>query len=690
MKNIFFILLLASFATLSFGKDASLLPPTGTVSIKIDGTTWSGSTLTERTKTPLFDLTFSFAVKPDTAIFYQAFKLVSTDTQDTVRIFVKQIVVNNYKKLTLIPEKELKSGNSYNFSIDKTKIIDSVGTAFDLANNYTVQFSVRDLGKMIATNIFTQDFNGVDEYAAPNVVLGSQTGTTVSLASEKPTSTFSILNVYNRDTTALSNSLYSTTANSIFFQRPATYLVKYRVTNSSVADTLYQHIQVTSNVPDTTLRVTLKTINPAWFTNDMLNPANASMLSRDSLNFNGFGVKNMTGINFFTGLRKLYCSNNTIFKLPVQNLTQLRELVFANNFVDTLFVGNLTNLKILDCSINQFSNLDVSALTNLEMLNCGGNFLKTLTVQNLPLLKNLYCNGNAINSLTISNLTTIESINIANNKLTTFNTSAFSSLTSFIADANLLTSVTFSNFNLQTISLADNLLANVSLSGVQNLRNLNISGNLLTTLTTTNISNIIVLDCHKNLLTSLNLTANPSLYTLDCSDNAITNITGFPLSLKEIDVSKNQLSTLNLAGYDPVSLFIHNNPLTNFTPPNQQGGGGGSTTTIAIGQFTFLSIPKGLACSATIRNLRTARQFLMISVYDGDNLIFSGFPDVSLSGNSSALNYSTFGTITASQTILDGNKVNYRAEKSILLKPGFSVNANATTTFLGIIGACNL
>jgi Leucine-rich repeat (LRR) protein len=53
-----------------------------------------------------------------------------------------------------------------------------------------------------------------------------------------------------------------------------------------------------------------------------------------------------------------------------------------------------TNLKTLDCSNNQLTQLDVSKNTSLTGLFCGNNKLTSLNVSNNTLLESLSCDGN--------------------------------------------------------------------------------------------------------------------------------------------------------------------------------------------------------------------------------------------------------------------------------------------------------
>ena len=100
----------------------------------------------------------------------------------------------------------------------------------------------------------------------------------------------------------------------------------------------------------------------------------------------GRGIKDLTGIQYFTALKILRCYDNQITDMQVSALKKLVEL---------------------DCSDNPIKELDVSKNTYLEVLICGNTYLKTLDLSGNPLLKQLmceqYCDGwNELTSVNVS------------------------------------------------------------------------------------------------------------------------------------------------------------------------------------------------------------------------------------------------------------------------------------------------
>ena len=170
-----------------------------------------------------------------------------------------------------------------------------------------------------------------------------------------------------------------------------------------------------------------------------------------SLNIEGKNLTDISGIEYFTNLTSLDCSNNQLTALPVENLTQLTNLRCNNNQLTALPVekltkltelscsynqltelpvGNLTELTVLNCDNNQLTALPVENLTLLEQLNCGTNLLAELDIEKLTQLKNLYCGDNQLTALSVGSLTNLAVLNCHDNHLTELDITSVTSLNS--------------------------------------------------------------------------------------------------------------------------------------------------------------------------------------------------------------------------------------------------------------------
>ena len=231
-------------------------------------------------------------------------------------------------------------------------------------------------------------------------------------------------------------------------------------------------------------------------------------------------VKNLTNL---TSLR---CGNNQLTALPVENLTKLTELYCSYNQLTELPVGNLTNLKSLSCSDNQLTELPVESLTNLTSLSCSYNQLTDeLPVENLANLTSLSCDNNQLTKLPVGNLTKLTSLYCNNNQLISLPVGNLTQLKNFSCSNNQLTALSVGSLtNLTSLYCNNNQLTALPVGNLTQLKNFSCSNNQLTALSVGSLTNLVVLDCSENRLTELDITSVTSLNGLFCGNQ--TNAAG--------------------------------------------------------------------------------------------------------------------------------------------------------------------
>lgn len=102
-----------------------------------------------------------------------------------------------------------------------------------------------------------------------------------------------------------------------------------------------------------------------------------------SINIQSKGVSDLTGIEVFTALTRLNCSDNQITNLNISANTDLEYLDCEYNQLTNLDLSTNTNLEYLRCVHNQLTQLDVSGNTSLSSLNCSiSSQLTSLNVAN--------------------------------------------------------------------------------------------------------------------------------------------------------------------------------------------------------------------------------------------------------------------------------------------------------------------
>lgn len=103
--------------------------------------------------------------------------------------------------------------------------------------------------------------------------------------------------------------------------------------------------------------------------------------SVSAINVDGREIKSLAGIEVFTDLQALRCSNNLLTTLDVSKNVNLYRLFCPNNQLTTLDINK--NLQALDCSSNQLTILDVRNNINLLFFDCSKNQIKTICVADI-------------------------------------------------------------------------------------------------------------------------------------------------------------------------------------------------------------------------------------------------------------------------------------------------------------------
>ena len=140
--------------------------------------------------------------------------------------------------------------------------------------------------------------------------------------------------------------------------------------------------QPTVNIPDANFKAVLvgnTTINTNGDTEIQVSEATAF---NGQISCSNYNISDLTGIEAFTALTSLGCSNNQLTALDVSNNTSLTALSCATNQLTSLDVSNNTALTSLSCYLNYLTSLDVSSNTTLTTFNCFDNQLTSLDVRN--------------------------------------------------------------------------------------------------------------------------------------------------------------------------------------------------------------------------------------------------------------------------------------------------------------------
>ena len=208
-----------------------------------------------------------------------------------------------------------------------------------------------------------------------------------------------------------------------------------------------------SNFPDETFRSYVK---ENFDTNGDGTLSADELAAVDSISVFNKGVTSIKGIEYFTQLKSLICSENRLYSIDISKNTCLTELWCDHDQLSSLDLTNNTQLEILLCNHNSLSSLDVSKNPRLTRLCCFNNYLTDLDVTNNTELTTLTCQHNEISALNVRNNKKLTLLYCYYNKLSSLNVTNNTALTELFCGANDLTSLDVSrNSALQILSCSE-------------------------------------------------------------------------------------------------------------------------------------------------------------------------------------------------------------------------------------------
>lgn len=288
-------------------------------------------------------------------------------------------------------------------------------------------------------------------------------------------------------------------------------------------------------------------------------------------------IKSLKGIEIFTEIESLWCSNDKLSELDVTNNTKLLDLRCSQCKLTTLDLSQNKDLYRLYCQNNPLTTLDISQNVALEQFDCSSCQLTEIDVTHNPKLKNLYCHYNPLTSLDVSQNPELEYLYCYNMPFGTLDVTKNKALKSLACSDMKLTALDLTqNPELDYLVCDGNELTTLDLTRNPKLYLVRCVDNKLTSLDLTKNPVLEIIECYRNQLTALDVTQNPKLRELECNDNQIAalDLTKNPAladlncgnnPLKTLDVSQNTaLKNLSCWGNQLTALDLSNNAvLTN-------------------------------------------------------------------------------------------------------------------------------
>ena len=343
------------------------------------------------------------------------------------------------------------------------------------------------------------------------------------------------------------------------------------------------------------------------------------------------GITSLKGVEYFTALKTLYCSNNQLTSLDVSQNTALTSLSCSKNQLMSLDLSKCTNLKSISL-FNQSKTVIVSSLgSNQYSIDVPADFnlskVSSFTVNSVSVTPTLsegklqftfssvptlvsyeYDTDNSVAGNMSVKITILEGLSDVVLNATNFPDDSFRAYISSIT--GVPEGGTLNEMKLKSVTYIDvngSFEANggiTSLKGVEYftaLKTLSCSYNQLTSLDVSQNTALTKLWCFDNQLTSLDVSQNTALTELHCYENQLTSLdVTHNTALTKLWCYKNQLSTLDVSQNTALTdLACYINQLTSLdvsqnTALTDLGCWGNQLTSLDVSHNTALT---WLACS---------------------------------------------------------------------------------------------
>ena len=338
-------------------------------------------------------------------------------------------------------------------------------------------------------------------------------------------------------------------------------------------------------------------------------------------------VTSLKGIEYFTGLTKLFCAGNKIEELDLSQNTKLQQIYCANNRIHSITLPTTTsalsvlsiwknrigisemedivkqlptretsqgNFVVIDSCDTEERNVMTPELAK-KAKNKGWRVLATanngaassgfdgkpmpaglvINEENFPdkyfrayLSDQDYGKDGVISNEELAGITKISVYNKGLKNLRGIE--HFTALTDLDCLSNQLTSLDVSkNTALKSLDCSYNQIATLDVSKNTEMWSFSCSKNQLTTLDVSKNTALVMLSCNENRLSTLDVSKNTELWTLNCSNNQLTTLdVSGKTGLARFYCYNNQLTSLNLTNCTSLFNFdCSHNKLTSLVIP---------------------------------------------------------------------------------------------------------------------------
>jgi len=279
----------------------------------------------------------------------------------------------------------------------------------------------------------------------------------------------------------------------------------------------------------------------------------------------GSNIRSLAGIEYFTGLKELYCAGNNLQSLNLSKNKKMLKLDCSKNPINDLDVSELTELTDLYIDDTNIRTIDVSKNAKLYWLAASGNQMTNIDVSNNMELTIFECNVNQLEAIDLKKNTKLQYLHCTGNKIKTLDLTSNKALERLWCNNNLLTGIDVAqNTELQNISCAENSITNLILKNNTKLSQLYCDANQLGTLDVSANTQLTDMRCTSNKLSNLDVSKNKALTTLYCSYNMIGSLDVTQnTSLQRLECDQNNLATLDVSmNTELIELYCDGNRFT--------------------------------------------------------------------------------------------------------------------------------
>lgn len=110
-------------------------------------------------------------------------------------------------------------------------------------------------------------------------------------------------------------------------------------------------------------------------------------------------IESLKGIEYFTNIHELKCSNNNLKELDLSKQNNLHSLYCDHNELESIVFPSNCTISTLNASHNRLQSIDLNQLLCVSTLVCGDNQITSFTVSNQSSLKYLSIQNNKLDDL---------------------------------------------------------------------------------------------------------------------------------------------------------------------------------------------------------------------------------------------------------------------------------------------------